>query len=121
MLPRTIDKLRALPRAAISGHYLNDDIGFSAYVVRRLGLEMTILTRWRRGGRRTGGDGVAGRARGSGVRACALDVKLETLSRANEARGSASIRQRHPAMAQRPELTKILDVLEARRRPRASS
>ena len=40
LLPRTIDKLRAeLPGGNI-GAFLNHDRGFSAFVVRRLGLDM---------------------------------------------------------------------------------
>src|ERR1700738_786766 len=39
-LPRTIDKLRAELPGGTMGPYLNHDRGFSAYVVRRLGLDM---------------------------------------------------------------------------------
>ncbi|MDP9024774.1 MAG: DUF5069 domain-containing protein, partial [Candidatus Eremiobacteraeota bacterium] len=40
LLPRTIDKLRAELPGGQLGPYLNHDTGFSAYVVKRLGLEM---------------------------------------------------------------------------------
>ena len=39
-LPRTVDKLRAELPGGDMGRYLNHDTGFSAYVVRRLGLDM---------------------------------------------------------------------------------
>ena len=42
-LPRTIDKLRAELPGGTMGPYLNHDRGFSAYVVRRLGLDMDDL------------------------------------------------------------------------------
>src|SRR5450631_1705427 len=40
LLPRTIDKLRAELPGGNMGEYLNHDTGFSAFVVRRLGLNM---------------------------------------------------------------------------------
>ena len=42
-LPRTIDKLRAELPGGTMGPYMNHDRGFSAYVVRRLGLDMDEL------------------------------------------------------------------------------
>src|SRR5271154_5956682 len=39
-LPRTVDKLRAELPGGNMGLYLNHDTGFSAYVVRRVGLDM---------------------------------------------------------------------------------
>ena len=49
----------------------------------------------------------------------ALNAKLETfVVERMKPEDQALIRQRHPVMADRPELVKILDVLEARGRPR---
>ncbi len=39
-LPRTVDKLRAELPGGNMGRYLNHGTGFSAFVVRRLGLDM---------------------------------------------------------------------------------
>jgi hypothetical protein len=113
-LPRTIDKLRAeLPGGTI-GAYLNHDTGFSAYLVRKLGLSMdefraavaaapdeTALEAW-----------LAARIDPSA--APALNAKLESFvaSRMTEA-DQVLVRERHPILAARPELDKILDILEA--------
>ena len=113
-LPRTIDKLRAeLPGGNI-GEYLNHDTGVSAYVVRRLGLDMNEFR-----------DAVAGAADEAAVVAWlgrridadfapTLNAKLETfvverMSPDNQ----ALVRERHPVMASHPELTKLLDIIEA--------
>jgi len=113
-LPRTLDKLRAeLPGGNI-GPYLNHDAGFSAFVVRRLGLDMdefrhavaeaedeSALTGWLE-------------ARVDRSTAPALNAKLETfVVERMSADDQILVRERHPVMAVRPELTKILDVLEA--------
>jgi hypothetical protein len=114
MLARTIDKLRAeLPGGNI-GTYLNHDTGFSAYVVKRLGLDMTEFR-----------EAVAAAADESAVVAWlearidpagapALNAKLEsfTISRMSPD-DQALVRARHPAaIAQQPDLDNILDVLD---------
>jgi Domain of unknown function (DUF5069) len=113
-LPRTIDKLRAeLPGGEI-GPFLNHDTGFSAYVVRRLGLNMGDFR-----------DAVAGapdedaviawlRERIDPAGAPALNAKLETfvVSRMST-EDQALVRQRHPVLTSRPELEVILDILDA--------
>lgn len=113
-LPRTIDKLRAeLPGGDI-GPFLNHDTGFSAYVVRRLGLDMSELR-----------DVVAAapnedevvawlRGRIDPAGAPALNAKLETfvVSRMST-EDQALVHQRHPILASRPELDGILDILDA--------
>ncbi|MFZ0030998.1 MAG: DUF5069 domain-containing protein [Candidatus Cybelea sp.] len=113
-LPRTVDKLRAeLPGGNI-GPYLNHDTGFSAYVVRRLGLDMDEFRR-----------AVAEAADESGVvewltaridpaTAATLNAKLETfvVDRMSP-EDQVLVRERHPVMAERPELSKILDILDA--------
>ncbi|MBV8244539.1 MAG: DUF5069 domain-containing protein [Candidatus Eremiobacteraeota bacterium] len=119
-LPRTIDKLRAELPGGNLGEYLNHDRGFSAYVVRRLGLDMdefrtavaqapdeTAVVAWL--AQRIDPDG-----------ATVLNAKLETfVADRMTPEDQALLRQRHPVMADRPELVKILDILEAEdlRRP----
>jgi Domain of unknown function (DUF5069) len=113
-LPRTVDKLRAeLPGGNI-GSYLNHDTGFSAYVVRRLGLDMNefreavanapdeaALIEW-----------LAARVNASA--APELNAKLETfVVDRMKPEDQVLVRQRHPVMAERPDLTKILDIIDA--------
>lgn len=114
LLARTVDKLRAeLPGGAL-GPYLNHDTGFSAYVVKRLGLDMHAFR-----------EAVAAapderdvvewlRARIDLESARALNTKLEsfTVERMTPS-DQVLVRERHPVMAVRPELSKILDILDA--------
>jgi hypothetical protein len=114
LLPRTIDKLRAELPGGNLGRYLNHDTGFSAYVVRRLGLDMNEFR-----------EAVAGAADESAVvewlaarvdaaSAPALNAKLETfVVERMSPDDQALVRERHPVMQARPDLTKILDILEA--------
>jgi hypothetical protein len=113
-LARTIDKLRAELPGGHLGHYLNHDTGFSAFVVKRLGLDMnefraavaradddTELTAWLA-------------ARIDLAYAPALNAKLETfVVERMSAQDQQLVRARHPVLAQRPELANILDILEA--------
>jgi hypothetical protein len=114
LLPRTVDKLRAeLPGGNI-GAYLNHDIGFSAYVVRRLGLDMSEF----RGAVARAPDEAAVAewlaARVDAASATALNEKLETfVVERMSPEDQALVRERHPVMQSRPGLTKILDILEA--------
>ena len=113
-LPRTVDKLLAeLPGGNI-GPYLNHDTGFSAFVVTRLGLDMNefreavakapdedAIVEW-----------LAARVDAS--TAPALNAKLETfVVERMSAEDQVLVRERHPVMAAKPELSKILDILEA--------
>lgn len=114
LLPRTIDKLRAeLPGGNI-GPYLNHDTGLSAYLVRRTGLDMIefraavaaaldeeAVTAW-----------LAARIDPSF--APAFNAKLESfVVERMSADDRVLIRERHPVMAQRPDLSIILDILDA--------
>ncbi len=113
-LPRTIDKLRAeLPGGAL-GEYLNHDTGFSAYVVKRVGLDMEefreavasadneqAVVKWLE-------------ARVDRANAPALNAKLETfVVERMTPEDQALVRERHRVMAVRPEISKILDILDA--------
>jgi hypothetical protein len=114
LLPRTVDKLRAELPGGNLGAYLNHDTGFSAYVVRRLGLDMNEFRE-----AVSGADDEAAlvewlASRVDPASAPALNAKLETfvVERMSPA-DQALVRQRHPVMQIRPDLSKILDVLEA--------
>jgi Domain of unknown function (DUF5069) len=114
MLPRTVDKLRAELPGGNLGQYLNHDTGFSAYVVRRLGLDMNEFRQAVAAA--VNEDAVVEwlAARIDAATAPALNAKLETfVVERMRPEDQRLIRQRHLVMAQRPELSKILDILEA--------
>jgi hypothetical protein len=114
LLPRTVDKIRAELPGGNLWEYVNHDTGFSAYVVRRLGLNMDELR-----------EAVANApdepavvewlaARVDAAAAPALNAKLETfVVERMSPDDQALVRRRHPVMAERPELSKILDILDA--------
>jgi hypothetical protein len=113
-LPRTIDKLRAELHGGNIGAYLNHDTGFSAYVVRRLGLDMNEFRAAVAAARDERGVVEWIAARINPDSASALNAKLETfVVERMSAEDQVLVRQRHPVMAQRRELSKILDILEA--------
>jgi hypothetical protein len=113
-LPRTVDKLRAeLPGGHI-GDYLNHATGFSAFVVRRIGLDMNDF----REAVARAGDETAVVAwlseRLDPNAAPALNAKLETfVVERMSPEDQALVRERHPIMNERRELSKILDIIDA--------
>jgi hypothetical protein len=113
-LPRTIDKLRAELPGGDLGRYLNHDRGFSAYVVKRLGLDMNEFRRAVAEAEDEAAvvDWLA--ARVNIASAPAINAKFETfvVERMSD-EDQALIRRRHPVMADRPELSKVLDILDA--------
>ena len=113
-LPRTIDKLRAeLPGGTI-GAYMNHDRGFSAYVVRRLGLDMDEF-RTAVGAARDEDEVVAWlRERIDAAAVEATNRKLESFtSERMTPDDRALLAERHPVLHERPDLTSILDILDA--------
>lgn len=114
VLPRTIDKLRAELPGGDPGAYINEERGFSAYVVRRIGLDMNelrqavaeapdeaALVEWLA-------------ARVDATAAPAINAKLETfVVERMSADDQLLVRSRHPVMATRPDLSKVLDILDA--------
>jgi hypothetical protein len=114
MLPRTVDKLRAELPGGNLGQYLNHDTGFSAYVVRRLGLDMNEFRQ--AVARAASEDEVVAwlAARIDPAAAPALNAKLETfVVERMRPEDQLLVRERHPIMAEHPELSKILDILAA--------
>jgi len=113
-LPRTIDKLRAELPGGTLGSYMNHDRGFSAYVIRRLGLDMGELRQAVANAPDEAAvvDWLAARIDTSTAQA--LNAKLESfVAERMSVDDQNLLRQRHPVMANRPELSKILDILEA--------
>ena len=113
-LPRTIDKLRAeLPGGNI-GPFLNHDRGFSAFVVRRLGLDMDEFRNEVAAAPNEGAviNWLAERIDPSG--AAALNAKLDsfTIDRMTP-EDQQLARERHPVTLRQPQLNSILDVIEA--------
>ena len=114
LVPRTIDKLRAELPGGNLGPYVNHDTGFSAYVVRRMGLDMNDFR-----------NAVAAApdedaviawlaARIDTALAPTVNAKLESfVVERMSAEDQVLVRERHPVMAQRPELSAVLDILEA--------
>ena len=113
-LPRTIDKLRAELPGGHLGAYLNHETGFSAYVVRRLGLNMNELRESVANAADEGAIVDWLRARIDLDTAAELNAKLETfVAERMSAADQALLRERHPVLATRLTLSKILDILEA--------
>lgn len=112
-LPRTVDKLRAELPGGNVGPYLNHATGFSAYVVRKMGLDMDEF-------RRAVADAPDEEsveawlaARIDINQASSLNDKLESfVVERMSAEDQVLVRERHPAMAANPELSKMLDILE---------
>ena len=113
-LPRTIDKLRAELPGGTLGPYLNHDRGFSAYVVRRLGLDMDEF-RAAVGRARDEDEVVAWLSERIDVAAVEeTNRKLESFtSERMTPDDRALLAERHPVLHERPELTSILDILDA--------
>jgi Domain of unknown function (DUF5069) len=113
-LARTVDKLRADLPGGNPGAYINEERGFSAYLVKRLGLDMNEL----RQAVADSPDELALMqwlsARVDVTAAPVLNEKFETFVVDRMSAGDQIlVRRRHPVMAVRPELSKILDILEA--------
>jgi hypothetical protein len=114
MLARTVDKLRAQLPGGNIGAYLNHDTGFSAFVARRVGLDMNAFRE--AVAEASDEDAIVAwlAARVDPAKAPELNAKLETFVVERMRReDQALVRERHPVMAQRPDLAKILDILEA--------
>jgi len=113
-MPRTIDKLRAELPGGTMGPYLNHDRGFSAYVVRRIGLDMDEL-RALVGDARDEDEVVAWlRERVDPETVAETNRKLESFtSERMTPDDRALLAERHPVLRERAELTTILDILDA--------
>jgi hypothetical protein len=113
-LPRTIDKLRAELPGGCLGTYLNHGTGFSAWVVRRCGLDMDAFRA--AVAEASDEDEIVAwiAARVDPAIGPALNAKLETFVVDRMSFPDQQlIRERHPVIALRPELSTILDILDA--------
>jgi Domain of unknown function (DUF5069) len=113
-LPRTLDKLRAEMPGGFIGPYLNEPRGISAFLCRRLGIDMEEL-RAVVVAANDEDDVVAWlRERIDPGTVEETNRKLEslTLSRLS-AEDQEMVRHHHPVLAKRPELVTFLDIFEA--------
>lgn len=113
-LPRTIDKLRAELPGGNLGPFLNHDTGFSAYLVRRLGLDMNAFREAVAAAANE--DDVVAWLRAQGVDpagAEALNAKFETFVFSRMSKEDQElVRARHPRSGDRPDVDKLLDIIE---------
>jgi hypothetical protein len=113
-LPRTIDKLRAELPGGTMGAYMNHDRGFSAYVVRRLGLDMDEFRDAVAAARDEDEVSAWLRERIDAAAVEETNRKLESFtSERMTPEDRALLAERHPVLHERPELTSILDILDA--------
>ena len=113
-LPRTIDKLRAELPGGNMGAYLNHDTGFSAWAVRRLGLDVDEFRNAVRDAKDEDEVTAWLAARINPDDAAAFNEKFETfVIERFKPEDLRLVRERHPILAQRDDLSKILDVLQA--------
>lgn len=113
-LPRTVDKLRAELPGGNLGSFLNHDRGLSAYVVRRLGLDMNEFRE--AVARAPNEDAVAAwlAMRVDPLLAPIINAKLETfVVERMSAEDRVLVRRHHPVLEQQPELSKLLDIIDA--------
>ena len=113
-LPRTIDKLRADIPGGHPGPYFNHENGFSAFVVRKIGVSMPELRDVvaRASDEREVEAWLA--ARVDATQAPALNAKIETFTASRMSPDDrVLVRARHPVMAGRPDLDKIVEILDA--------
>ena len=113
-MPRTIDKLRAEQPGGNLGPYLNEPRGISAFMCRRIGVDMEDLRA-----------AVAGAKDEAEVEAWLrerLDLagveetnrKLESLTLERlSPEDQEMVRDRHPVLTARPELVRFYDIFEA--------
>lgn len=113
-LPRTVDKLRAELPGGNLGSFVNHDTGFSAFVVKRMGLDMNEFRNAVAAA--ADEDALAAwlNARVDLALAPAINAKLESfVVERMSAEDQVLVRQRHPVMDQRPELSNLMEILEA--------
>jgi Domain of unknown function (DUF5069) len=113
-MPRTIDKLRAEMPGGSMGAYLNGTDGLSAFMCKRIGVEMDEL----RAIVASAGDeeDVAAwlRERVTPELAAETSAKLATMTMDRlPPEFQERVRKNHPVLAQRPELNTFFEIFEA--------
>ncbi len=113
-MPRTIDKLRAEMPGGNMGKYLNRSDGMSAVMCKRIGIDMEELRAVV--ARAASEDEIAAwlRERVSPALAADTSAKLPTFTMDRlPPEFQERVRENHPVLAKRPELTAFFDIFEA--------
>jgi len=113
-MPRTIDKLRAEMPGGTMGKYLNRTDGLSAFMCKRLGVDMDELRAVVASSANE--DDVAAwlRERVSPELAAETSAKLATMTMDRlPPEFQDRVRANHPILAQRPELSTFFEIFEA--------
>ena len=100
-MPRTIDKLRAEQPGGNLGPYLNEPRGISAFMCRRIGVDMDELRA-----------AVAAAKDEAGVEEANRKLESLTMERLSP-EDQALVRHHHPILHARPELVRFYDIFEA--------
>jgi Domain of unknown function (DUF5069) len=113
-MPRTIDKIRAEMPGGNIGPYLNESRGISAFMCRRIGVDMEAL---RAAVIAAKDDGeveawLRERLDPAGVEETNRKLESLTLERLSP-EDQEMVRHHHPVLAARPELVRFYDIFEA--------
>jgi hypothetical protein len=113
-MARTVDKLRAQQPGGKLGVYLNNPDGLSAYMCKRVGLDMEELRAKVASAADEGELEAWLRERLDPAVVAETNGKLETLGTHRLTPENVElVKQRHPIMHERPELTVYFDIFDA--------
>ena len=113
-MPRTIDKLRAEMPGGHMGPYLNRPDGMSAYMCKRMGIDMEELRAAVIAAESDDEIAIWLRDRIDPARCEETNAKMAALSIDRlDPEFQQRVRERHPVMARRPELKKFFEIFEA--------
>jgi hypothetical protein len=113
-MPRTIDKIRAELPGGNLGEFLNESFGISMYMCKRIGVPMEELRAAVRDAKDEAAVEAWLRERIDPAIVDETNRKLEALTVERlSPEDQAMVRDRHPVMAQRPELVRFYDIFEA--------
>lgn len=113
-LPRTIDKLRAELPGGKMGRYLNEPRGLSSYLLHQLRIDMNELRAVVAAARDEAEVEAWLRERLDPVRVEETNRKMTALDINRLSPDDQTlVRERHPIMAQRPDLLRFFDIFEA--------
>jgi len=113
-MPRTIDKLRAEMPGGNMGKYLNRDDGLSAFMCKRIGVDMDELRAVVASAANEEQVAAWLRERVSPEQAAETSAKLATMTMDRlPPEFQERVRHNHPVLAQRPELNTFFEIFEA--------
>ena len=113
-MPRTIDKLRAEMPGGNMGKYLNRTDGLSAFMCKRIGVDMDELRAVVASAHDEAAVDAWLRERVTPQAAAETSAKLATMTMDRlPPEFQDRVRQNHPALVQRPELNTFFEIFEA--------